>query len=59
MCDVTNSYALGMESRAISDYQISASDYYRTGYYAMIPSNARLNYETYTGTDLNSETLTF
>ena len=55
MCDVTNSYALGMESRAISDYQISASDYYRTVNYAMIPWTARLNYETYTGANFQLE----
>ena len=55
VCDVTNSYALGMESRAISDYQISASDYLRSAGPAMPPYNARLNYITVTGIFMNSK----
>ena len=38
-----SSYALGMESRAISDYQITASDYYRITSYSCPPQNSRLN----------------
>ena len=44
-----SSYALGMESRAISDYQITASDYYRDGNTANAPQNARLNNEDIIG----------
>ena len=50
-----SSYALGMESRAISDYQITASDYYRDGNTANAPQNARLNNEDIIGKTIIAE----
>ena len=44
-----SSYALGMESGAISDYQITASDYYRDSSSAHVPHKARLNNGDITG----------